>query len=266
MRTIAVVAARMGSERLPGKSMARLAGKPSFAHIVERLGRSRCLDGIVLATTSRPEDEALRACAKRVGVPFYAGSAEDVLGRIVAAARSVDAEVIVQITGDCPLIDPRISDRVIEAYRTEKPDYAINVIQAPDDPPEGALLLGCPTALRRSPYPTGMETEVFATKQLAEVETITQDPADREHVSLYFYEHPDKYRLLYVPAPPEHRRPDVRLCVDTPEDYRVVSAVYDALYPTDPDFGLSEIIAFLDAHPEIATINTGVKQKPVRNA
>jgi spore coat polysaccharide biosynthesis protein SpsF len=243
MRTIAVVAARMGSERLPGKSMARLAGKPAFEHIIERLARSRYLHGMVLATTTLAQDAILRDCAKRLGVPFYAGSSDDVLGRTLGAARSVTAELIVQITGDCPLIDPEITDSVIEAYYAEEPDYAANVIPLT--------------------YPTGTETEVFATALLADVEAITHDPVDREHVSLYIYEHPEKYRLLNVTAPPQYARPEFRLCIDTAEDYRAVGAIYDALYPTHPDFGLREIIEFLDAHPEIAVINSGVKQKPV---
>jgi spore coat polysaccharide biosynthesis protein SpsF len=244
--------------------MAMLAGKPAFEHIVERLRRSRYLDGVMLATTFRPEDEALRACARRLGVPFYAGSSEDVLGRMLAAARSVSAEVIVQITGDCPLIDPQISDRVIEAYLKEKPDYAVTLIQAPDELPEGDTLSGGPASARRPSYPTGTETEVFATSLLADVDAITQDPADREHVSLYIYEHPEKYRLLYVTAPSEHARPEFRLCIDTQEDYQVVSAIYDALYPIHPAFGLSDIISFLDANPGLAAINAEVKEKPVR--
>ncbi len=244
MRKFAVVAARMGSERLPGKSMAMLAGKSAFEHIIERLSRSRYLDGIILATTVNSGDEPLRACAKRIGVPFFAGSVQDVLGRTLAAARSVNADLIVQITGDCPLIDPIVSDRVIEAYLSKKPDYAGN-----DIPPT---------------YPVGMGTEVFATSILAEVDASTQDPADREHVSPYIYEHPQRFRLLNVPAPPEHMRPALRLCIDTQEDYQVVRAIYDALYPTKADFNLSDILAFLDSHPDIAAINTHVKQKPAR--
>jgi len=123
-RIWSVVVARMGSERLRGKSMAELAGQPAFAHIVERLRRSRHLDGIVLATTMNPEDDLLRDCAARMGVPCFRGSAEDVLGRTLNAARSVRADIIVDITGDCPLVDPTIVDRVIEAFLADRPDYA----------------------------------------------------------------------------------------------------------------------------------------------
>jgi spore coat polysaccharide biosynthesis protein SpsF len=229
----AVVAARMGSSRMAGKSMAVLAGRPSLAHVVARLRRSRHLDGIVVATPDGAENDPIRACACAEDVPCFSGSEDDVLGRTLGAARSVGADVIVQVTGDCPLADPRIVDRVIEAYWHARPDYASN-------------------CLLRS-YPDGMDVEVFATAVLAEADRATTDPADREHVSLYTYGHPERYRLLNVPAPAEHTWPDLRLTLDTPEDYRVIGAIYDALHPGNPAFGLPETLAWLRAHPEVLT-------------
>ncbi len=237
MTTWAVVAARMGSSRMAGKSMAVLAGRPSLAHIVARLRRSRHLDGIVVATPEGEENDPIRACARAEGVPCFSGSEDDVLGRTLGAARSVGAGVIVQVTGDCPLADPRIVDRVIEAYRDARPDYASN-------------------CLVRS-YPDGMDVEVFATAVLAEADRATTDPAAREHVSLYIYGHPERYRLLNVPAPPEHTWPELRLTLDTPEDYRVIGAIYDALHAGNPAFGLPETLAWLRAHPEILTGSSG---------
>lgn len=243
-RLWAVVAARMGSERMPGKSMALFAGRPAFAHIVDRLRRSRHLHGIVLATTEGAEDDPLRGCARQVGVPAFSGSATDVLGRTLGAARYVGADVIVQITGDCPLIDPDVVDRVIDAYLAERPDYASDrLIET---------------------YPNGMDTEVFATSVLAEVDRATNDPADREHVSLYIYEHPERYRLLNVPAPPEHVWPQLRLTLDTPEDYALISALYEALYPVDPTFGLDQILTYLRDHPELLELNRAIQQRPAR--
>lgn len=240
----AVVAARMTSTRMPGKSMALLAGRPSLAHIITRLRRSRYLDGVVIATTEHATDDPIRACAHSENVPVFSGSEEDVLERTLRAAQSVKADVIVQVTGDCPLIDAQVVDKTIAAYLKSKPDYACN---------------GMPET-----YPMGMVAEIFATAVLAQVATLTNDPADREHVSLYIYEHPQRYRLLSVAAPPEQTRPELRLCIDTREDYRVVSAIYDTLYPLKPDFGLTDILAFLDAHPDIMAINANVKQKPAR--
>lgn len=240
----AVVAARMASERLPGKSMASLVGRPAFAHIVDRLRRSPYLDGIVLATTESPTDDPLRACARQVGIPAFSGSTADVLGRTLAAAKSVGANVIVQVTGDCPLIDAAVVDRVIEAYRGAKPDYTSNRLT--------------PT------YPNGMDTEVFATSVLEQVAGLTDDPADREHVSLYIYDHPERYRLLNVFAPPEHAWPELRLTLDTTEDLQLIRAVFEALYPKDPAFGLSEILTYLRDHPTILEYNKDVRQRPAR--
>jgi spore coat polysaccharide biosynthesis protein SpsF len=240
----AVVAARMTSSRMPGKSLVPLAGTPSLAHLIRRLRRSRYLDGIVIATTDRRTDDPIRSCARTEGVAVFSGSEDDVLDRTVRAAESVGASIIVQVTGDCPLIDAAVVDRTIEAYLVERPDYACNRM------PES--------------YPNGMDTEVFATSLLAEVSKITEDPADREHVSLYIYEHPERYRLLNVTAPNEHHWPELRLTLDTEEDYRLISAIFDALLPRDPAFGLSDTLKWLRENPKMLELNRTVDQKPVR--
>lgn len=243
-RIWAVVAARMGSERMPGKALAPLAGSPTLAHIVRRLRRSRHLHGVVVATTTAPGDDAIRECARAEGAPVFSGSAEDVLDRTLRAARSVDADIIVQVTGDCPLIDATVCDGVIERFLAARPDYASN---------------GMP-----STYPNGMDTEVFATMLLEEVANLTTDPEDREHVTLYIYEHPDRYRLLNVEAPSQHHRPELRLTLDTQEDFALISRLYEALHPGDPLFGLDAIIAHLDRHPELLRVNAHVRQRAAR--
>jgi len=243
-RIQAIIVARMGSERFRGKSMAPLAGRPAFGRIVERLRRSRYIDGIVLATTTGPEDDVLEAAARHEGVVPFRGSAVDVLGRVLGAAQSVSASIIVEITGDCPLVDHRIVDRVIEAFLRERPDYAANAI-----PPT---------------YPNGMDVQVYPTSVLREVERLTSDPADREHGTLFIYEHPERYRLLNITAPADQHWPDLRLTLDTREDYALISAVYDALYASDPDFGLVETLGYLRAHPALLALNQEILQKPVR--
>lgn len=240
----AVVAARMGSSRMPGKSLAPLAGSPALAHIIHRLRRSRHLQGVVVATTTSPGDDLIRACALAEGARVFSGSSEDVLDRTLRAADSVGADLIVQVTGDCPLIDVAICDLVIERFLEDAPDYASN-------------------AIART-YPAGMDVEVFPTTLLGEVAELTTDPADREHVTLYLYEHPERYRLLNVEAPPRHHRPALRLTLDTPEDHALISALYDALYARDPAFGLDAILRSLDADPSLAALNAHVGQKPAR--
>jgi spore coat polysaccharide biosynthesis protein SpsF len=227
----------MGSSRLPGKTMADLVGRPSLAHIVDRLTRVPALDGIVVATTERGEDDVIRACAAAAGVPCFSGSADDVLDRTLRAARSVGARTIVQITGDCPLIDPAVVDRVIARYREERPDYAANVIG------------------ERLTFPAGLSVEVFATDLLAEVAALTDDPRDREHVSIHIYEHPERYRLLEVEATGAERRPDLWLTLDTEDDLRGIRAIYEALFPSNPQFGYREILDLCARRPEIAALN-----------
>lgn len=237
----AVVPARMGSSRMPGKSMAQLAGVPSLAHIIRRLQRVPSIDGIVVATTTAPEEEAICDCARALAVPAYRGSAEDVMGRILAAANSVGAVTIVRIGGDCPLTDPAIVETVITAFQRRRPDFASNSL----DPRK---------------YPIGIAAEVFPTILLEEVARNATTPRDREHVTLFFEEHPERFRLLPVPPLAEGKRPDLRLTLDTPSDYELISALYDALYDTDPYFGLDAVIAHLDRHPELAALNEHVPQ------
>ena len=234
----------MSSTRLPGKVLLPAAGKPLLEHLVERLSRVRYLNEIVVATTVNGADDRIADLAKSLGVSFYRGSEEDVLGRVLEAARAFNVGVIVEIPSDRPLVDPRIVQSCVERFSATGADYVANNIEPS--------------------YPLGMDVQVFATDTLEQVAKLTQDPADREHVSLYIYNHPEKYRLQNVMAPPEHTRPDLRLTIDTQEDYRVIRAIFDALYQHKKDFGLSDILTYLDEHPDIAAINAKVKQKPAR--
>ena len=232
----AIVAGRMGSSRLPGKTLAPLVGQPSLGHIVDRLRRIAALDGVAIATTEHERDEPIRAFATGKGIPCFSGSEQDVLGRTLAAARAVGAQTIVQVTGDCPLVELRVVERVLEAYTEHRPDYASNVL---DD----------------ETFPIGLDVEVFATDLLAEVDRRAVEPQHREHVTLFVYEHPEEFRLLGLRAEGADARPDLRVCIDTAADLEVVSAIYEALYPRDPEVRLEDVIAFLDAHPQLARRN-----------
>ncbi len=237
----AVVLARMGSSRLPGKSMAPLSGSPSLAHIIKRLQRVPSIDGIVVATTSAPEDDVICECARTTAVSVYRGSADDVLGRTVAAARSVGAATIVRVGGDCPLIDPAVVEAVIAAFQRHRPDFASS-------------------CLRPREYPLGIAVEVFPAALLEEVAREAVASRDREHVTLFFEEHPERFTLLGVAPATGAKRPDLRLTLDTPSDHELIAALYDALYETDPCFGLDAVLAHLDRHPELAALNEDVAQ------
>ncbi len=242
MRIAATVQARMGSTRLPGKTLKPICGKPMLELLVERLKRSK-VDDVVIATTVAGADEVISDLAAEWGVKAFRGSEEDVLDRVLSAAEAFGADIIVEMTGDCPLLDPEVVARCIDYFLANDFDYVSNVVQRT--------------------YPRGLDTQVFPVAVLDEVSRKTNAPADREHVSLYIYEHPDEYRLGHVLAPPELTNPDMRWCVDTIEDFQLVEGVYEALYPTNPEFTSLDVMNLLNERPELAAVNAGIGQKKV---
>ncbi len=244
MRKIATVEARMSSSRLPGKVLLPLAGKPSLERLVERARRSKKIEDVVIATTVSPKDDAIVEWGKKNGVSVFRGSEEDVLLRVLEAAKAFRGDVIVELTGDCPLLDPAHIDELVTYWEENDFDYVSNILERT--------------------YPRGFDTQVFARSVLEEVDKLTQDPADRENVSLYIYEHPERYKLGGKTAAPEMYGPDIRICTDTKEDYEVISRIYEALYPKNPAFNARDIMDYLRAHPEVAAINARIQQKKVR--
>ncbi len=244
MNYIVTIEARMRSSRLPGKVLKPILGRPMLALMIERLQRARTVDNIVIATTVNAADDPIVALAEELEVDYFRGSEDDVLARVLGAARHFNADVIVETTGDCPVIDPAILDKVVSDYRIGGADFVSNNLEYTT--------------------PRGTDVRVFSTEALAEVDCITNDPADREHVSLYFWEHPEKYRLRNVRTefPPEVAA--LRLTVDTPEDFELIRQIYEALYPTKPDFTLADILELFQQHPELPRINQNIQQKAVR--
>lgn len=221
MRTVCTIEARMGSTRLPGKVLAEVAGKPLLAHMVERLKRVRELDEIVIATTLNVADDPIIVLARELDIGCFRGSEDDVLQRVLLAAEANGADVVVETTGDCPLIDPSIVSEVIRRFLCDPVvDYCSNIIERT--------------------FPDGMDVEVFWMDVLSEADRYATDPADREHVSTYIYHHPQQFRLRNVRAGTD--RSDVRLTVDTPADLALVRTVFDGLYPDNPQFGLADIL------------------------
>jgi spore coat polysaccharide biosynthesis protein SpsF len=242
-RVVCTIEARMTSSRLPGKVLLPVLGRPLLELMIERLRRATRVDDIVIATTEDPSSDPIEALARGLGVGCFRGSEDDVLGRVLGAARAAGADLIVETTADCPLIDPAVVDRVIEAFQAGGADY-------------------CSNLLPRT-YPHGFEVQVFPTAVLADVDRRTQDPADREHVSLYIYEVPGRFRLRNV----ESERPEgagLRLTVDTEDDYAVVRAVFEALYAGDPAFGLDAVLDLVAERPELLALNAHVEQKRAR--
>jgi len=233
----------MTSTRLPGKIMMRAAGKTLLEHHLERLGRTQTIDEIVLATTENSEDDPTAEIGIQVGASVFRGSEHDVLGRYHGAAEGSGAEVVVRVTSDCPLIDPEVTDRTVQAFldQSDELDYVSNRLV--------------------HTFPRGLDTEVLHFAALDEAFVEATDPADREHVTLFVWRQPNRYRLLNVPC--DRDLSHHRWTVDTPEDFELVSRMFEELYPEDPEFGLEAGIALLDQHPEWASLNTHVQQKPL---
>jgi len=239
-RTVAIVQARMGSTRLPGKVKLPLLGQPVLSRVMRRAGRARTLDEVVVATTTRPDDDAIVALAEREGWPVVRGSETDLLDRYLLAARTHDAEVVVRITSDCPLIDPDVIDATVDAFHAADVDYASNTLEPPT-------------------YPRGLDVEVVSRPALERAGREDADPAWREHATPFVYRHPELFRLLRVPADDDHS--DLRWTLDTPEDYRLISRIYEAL--DRDDFGWREALALVEANPSWTALNDGVVQKTV---
>jgi len=235
----------MASTRLPGKVLADIAGVPLLGRIVRRLKRSTRLDGMVLATTTSPADDALEEWATKEDVPCFRGSEEDVLGRVVGAQRMMKSEIVVEVNGDTPLVDPAVIDMAVDAFRDNDCDIVSNT--------------------RTQTFPQGIDAQVFRLKDLEKIDRTVTDPAVREHVSLYFYENPVTYRLHELTAPAAWRDPEQRLQVDYPEDLALVREIYRSLAPKYGDaFGVVEIIGLLRQQPTLRDLNRHCKEKAAR--
>jgi spore coat polysaccharide biosynthesis protein SpsF len=243
-KIVATIEARFASSRLPGKTLLEICGKPTLELIIERLRRSKFIKEVVIATTVNPDCNAIEDLAKRLNVGCFRGSEDDVLDRVLQSAKAYHADIIVEITGDETLIDPIIVDQTIEYYLKGDFDYVSNTLN------------------RR--YPRGLDAQVFGVNLLDEVSRLTNENADRENVSLYIYEHPERYKLGSVEAPEELNHPDWRWTLDTKEDFEFLKTIYEALYKTKKDFDSYDILNFLRKNPHVLKINERIQQKAVR--
>lgn len=244
-RVVASIEARMSSSRLPGKVLADIGGKPLLTLLLNRLRAAASLDAVVLATSTASADDALASWAADNSVAVFRGSEDDVLARVVGAHRTMGSDVIVEVCGDTPMIDPELVDAAIGAYQAGGADVVTTTV--------------------KPSYPQGCDAQVFAFADLAEVARTVFDPAVREHVSLHFYENDARYRIRHLEAPASLRLPDQRLQVDYAEDLALVQAIHARLSPAYGDlYPLSAIVDLLSANPELARINKGCAEKAVR--
>jgi spore coat polysaccharide biosynthesis protein SpsF len=240
-RIFAIVQARMGSTRLPGKVLKLLAGRPMLGHLLEQLKKAKTLTGIVVATSTLPEDEVIVNFGKSCGVSTFTGSATDVLARYLGAAQAVRADVVVRITADCPLNDPQTVDRAIRYFLDNDFDLVI----------EG----------KEKVLPRGLDVEVFSMQALLRAEKVAHDGPSREHVTFYMYRHPTEFKVGYFPVPPELRHPEWRICVDEPADFRLMEEIFARLSRPGHLIDIAEVAALLEREPALLEINRHVQQK-----
>ncbi len=212
-----------------------------LAHVLARLKQCRMIDRIVVATAEKDENRAILDLARREGVDGFAGSEDDVLDRYYQAADRYRPENVVRCTGDCPVLDPQVVDRVIGAHLEGKYDYTSNT-------------------LRRT-YPRGYDTEVMTFKALKKSAEEAQEPREREHVTPYIWEHPSMFKLGEVLADPGQTQPDLRVTVDTAEDFKFLEEIFKALYDQDPFFSVGAVMELMRQRPELRLMNAHVQQK-----
>lgn len=238
---VAIIQARMNATRLPGKPLKKILQRPLLSYELERLRRAKTIDEIVVATTTSPQDDQIVELCRQERTPFFRGSEEDVLDRYLKTAKEHRAEVVVRITGDCPLIDPDVVDRVINFYFENEYDYVSNT--------------------RKLTYPRGLDVEVFPFKLLERIAGQATRQPEREHVTLYFYEHPELFKLGNVACETDESKH--RWTVDTEEDFQLISRIIESLYPKNPQFGMRDVLKLLQQHPDWVALNAHIKQKGV---
>jgi spore coat polysaccharide biosynthesis protein SpsF len=241
MKIVATIEARMTSSRLPGKVLLPVLGKPMLHYLIQRLRAVASIDAIVIATTINATDNVLAEFAAQEQVLVYRGSEDDVMGRVIGAGESAGADVIVEITGDCPIIDPDIVEQTIQMFLHHDAAYVSN----------GHV---------RS-YPDGMDTQVFLLETLKRSAAMTNDPLDREHVTLHIRNHPDLFPRVNLIAPPSLHWPELGLTLDEPADYRLLTQIIETLAPRNPMFGCQDAIQLLRNNPAWVDINRAVARK-----
>lgn len=243
-RSVGIIEARMTSSRLPGKVMMKSCGKPMLYHMVERMRRSKLLDDIIIATTTNVEDDPIIELAERIKCRYFRGSENDVLDRVVNAAKTIEADIIVEVCGDCPFIDWRHIDHLLEIYQSGEYDFVSNNME--------------------KSFPMGFDVRIFSTSLVDKLNNSSTNPLDHEHVSIHFPQHPEKYNCYNWIAPSEMNRPDIEVTLDERKDYEMINQIFEALYPIDEDFSCTDVIKYLDNNPMIKETINGISRTVIK--
>ena len=244
MNIVASIQVRMGSSRYPGKVMHEVVGKPLLGHLVARLKQSKLLDGVIVATSFKAENNIIESYCHDNSIACFRGDEDDVLGRTLSSLKKMNADIGVEVFGDCPLIDPAIVDFIINEFLTDNsnPDFVGNDL--------------------KTTFPPGMDVEVFTVSALEDSDKRTSDQNIREHGTLFIRKNPNYYKIKNIEAPKNWFRPELELEVDTEEDIYVVSKIFEHFFLKNKEvFGLDDIIEFMDGKPDLKKMNAEVPRK-----
>ncbi len=238
MNIVSIIQARMSSSRLPGKVMLPVLNKPILLRMIERVQKAKMIGQFVIATSTNPDDDTIEKLCKENNLTCFRGHLTDLLDRHYQAGKKFNADAVVKIPSDCPLIDPVVIDRVIKYYidNSTNFDFVSN--------------------LHPATYPDGNDVEIFSFKVLERAWKESTRQLEREHTTPYFWENPDKFKIGNVTWETGwDYSTSHRWTIDFEEDYQFIKKVYEELYPCNANFGLNDILKLLNDKPEIAEIN-----------
>jgi spore coat polysaccharide biosynthesis protein SpsF len=242
-RVVAIIQARMGSTRLPGKTLMPIQGKPLLHQILDRILDAETVTHIVVATTTSDRDDVLVEAVKNYHpkISVFRGSEEDVLDRYYQAAKEAKADIVLRLTADDPFKDPEVIDQVVRPLL--------------DDP----SLEYCSNILGEQTFPNGLDVEAMRFSVMEKMATTAMEQEDREHVTLMLRKNPEGFATKNITLPQNLHY--LRWTIDEDRDFEMAKRVYASLYPTNPKFRMRDILALIEKEPEIATVNQDVKQK-----
>ncbi|MEW5801193.1 MAG: glycosyltransferase family protein [bacterium] len=244
MKTIAIIQARMGSTRLPGKVLQDILDKPMLWHIVARIGFIPEITRVIVATSDRKADNRIAHFCLGEGIDCFRGSESDVLDRFYRAARNENPEAVIRITGDCPLVDPHLVRKLL-LWFIESGNFD-----------HLGLATGAGVAhgeFRQPRFPDGLDAEVIRFEALRRAWLEAKDPLEREHVTPFIWKHPERFRLGCLASEEDYST--MRWTVDNPEDLELVRDIYGSLYAKNPCFGLEDILGYLKDNPLVMQKN-----------
>lgn len=227
-----IIQARMGSTRLPGKVLMKISKYPMLWHVISRVQQASILDHVVVATSEAEADEPVVTLCREIETACFRGSEDDVLDRFYQTAHAIDADIIVRVTADCPLLDPNVLEKTVELFQASPCDYASNTIDRT--------------------FPDGLDVEVFSFTALAQAWGEAQLMSEREHVTSYIWKNPELFNIQQYTQ--DQSLSHLRWTVDEPEDMEFVRCVYKHLYQPGHTFLMEDVVKLLEEHPELLAI------------